>query len=93
MTAVGVARPIAHGQAMTTHGDERRQREREPRLRAEPANQITNVAAATTSTNGTKTSLIRSARRWIGALEPCARWTIATIDARTRVAARRGSRA
>ena len=33
MIAVGVARPIAHGQAMTSDADERGQRVREPRLR------------------------------------------------------------
>ena len=45
------------------------------------SNQTAKVAAATTSTNGTKTSLIRSASRWIGALEPCARSTSSTIRA------------
>ena len=35
MIAVGVARPIAHGQAMISDADERGQRERQPRLRAE----------------------------------------------------------
>ena len=44
---------------------------------------MTKVAAATTRTNGTNTSLMRSARRWIGAFDPCARWTSSTIDAST----------
>ena len=44
-------------------------------------NQTTNVAAARTRTSGTKTSAIRSARRWIGAFEPWARWTRSTIRA------------
>jgi len=37
--------------------------------------------AARTSTAGTKTSLIRSAIRWIGAFDPWARWTSSTIRA------------
>ena len=90
MIAVGVARPIAHGQAMTrtltnavsayvTRGS------------GPPTNHSTNVADATIRTIGTKTSAIRSASRWIGAFEPCARLTSSTIRARavsrpTRVA-------
>ena len=41
--------------------------------------QTTNVAAAVSSTIGTKTSATRSARRWIGAFDPWARWTSSTI--------------
>ena len=37
--------------------------------------QTTNVPAATSRTIGTKTSAMRSARCWIGALLPWARWT------------------
>ena len=44
-------------------------------------NQTTNVTAATTRTSGTKTSATRSARRWIGAFEPWARWTRSTMRA------------
>ena len=47
------------------------------------SNQIANVMLAVTSTSGTNTSLIRSARRWIGAFDPWARSTIATIEAST----------
>ena len=80
MIAVGVARPMAHGQAMITT----------------PMNAVsasvnrgsgpssihaTNVRLATSRTSGTKTSLTRSARRWIGAFEPCARSTSSTIRA------------
>ncbi len=80
MIAVGVARPMAHGQAMmTTPMNAVRASVR--RGSGPAANQITNVTTATTITAGTKISLIRSARRWIGALEPCARWTSSTIRA------------
>ena len=90
MIAVGVARPIAHGQAMITT-PMNAVSARVSRGSGPNANQATNVSAATTRTAGTNTSLIRSARRWIGALEPCARWTSSTIRARavsrpTRVA-------
>ena len=49
------------------------------------------MTAPARRTSGTKTSLIRSARRWIGAFEPWARWTSSTMRARavsrpTRVA-------
>ena len=90
MIAVGVARPIAHGQAITT-----------TLMNAVSASvsrgsgptiaQARNAAPASPRTIGTKTSLIRSARRWIGALLPWARRTMSTIRARavslpTRVA-------
>ena len=74
--AVGVARPIAQGQAMiTTPMNEVRARVRRgsgPK-RYQPAK----VRRATARTPGTKTSLIRSARRWIGALDP---WACSTSD-------------
>ena len=80
MIAVGVARPMAHGQAITT-----------TLMKAVSAsvsrgsgpstNQTANVTAATTRTTGTKTSAMRSASRWIGALLPCARLTSSTIRA------------
>ena len=92
MIAVGVASPIAHGQAMTT-----------TLMNAVSASvslgsgpnvtQIANVTAATTRTNGTKTSAMRSARRWIGALLPWARLTSSTMRASAVSAARPGSRA
>ena len=80
MIAVGVARPIAHGHAMIDHPDERGERERQPRLRPE-RHHTTNVTAAATRTAGTNHSLIRSARRWSGALLPWARRTSSTIRA------------
>ena len=78
MIAVGVARPIAHGQAMTrtlmnaVSASVRRGS-------GPTAYQMTKVAAAMARTIGTKTAAIRSAIRWIGALEPWARWTSSTI--------------
>src|SRR6266446_3655818 len=80
MIAVGVARPIAHGQAtMTTPMKAVSARVR--RGSVPNASQPTNVATAMTRTAGTKVSLTRSARRWIGALEPWACSTRATIRA------------
>ena len=90
MIAVGVARPMAHGQAMTrtatafvsaysSAGD------------GPKSAHTANVSAAMPSTTGTKTAATRSARRWIGAREPCAsatRWMIRArvVSAPTRVA-------
>ena len=52
------------------------------RLGCGPAShQTTNVTAAATRTTGMNTSAMRSARRAIGAFEPCARWTRSTIRA------------
>ncbi len=91
MIAVGVARPIAHGQAMTTtlmnavSASVRRGS-------GPSAIQIDEGQRSPSArTIGTKTSAIRSASRWIGAFEPWARWTSSTIRARavsrpTRVA-------
>ena len=90
MIAVGVARPIAHGQAITTTLMNATSA-RVSRGSGPATNQIAKVSAPRTSTSGTKTSLIRSASRWIGAFGPWARWTMSTIRARvvslpTRVA-------
>ncbi len=80
MIAVGVARPIAHGQAMIT--TPMNAVSASVNRGSGPASiQIAKVAAAITSTAGTNTSLTRSASRWIGALDPCARWTSSTIRA------------
>ena len=90
MMAVGVARPMAHGQAMTRTA--MNEVSAKVRLGSGPAtNQTTNVSAARPRTIGTKTAAMRSARRAMGALEPWARWTRSTIRARavsrpTRVA-------
>ncbi len=78
MIAVGVARPMAHGQAMiTTPMNAVRARVR--RGSGPATNQATKARAATSSTAGTKISAIRSTVAWMGALEPCARWTRATM--------------
>ena len=81
MIAVGVASPIAQGQAMTSTAT--------ALVRANStdgsgpmAHQTRKVSAASPSTIGTKTAATRSASRWIGAREPCASATSATIRAR-----------
>ena len=78
MIAVGVARPIAQGQAMITTLMNAVSA-KVIRGSGPATTQIANVPSATTRTTGTKTPLMRSARRWIGALEPWARWTSSTI--------------
>ena len=80
MIAVGVARPMAQGQAMMTTPMNAVSASVN-RGSGPNTNQITKVSAAVSRTAGTKISLMRSAMRWIGALEPCARWTSSTIRA------------
>ena len=74
MNAAGVARPRAHGQATISTAT--------AGLMAAPtgprSSQATRVAAATTTTAGTKTAEIRSASRWIGALRDSASLTSRT---------------
>ena len=72
MIAVGVASPIAHGQAMITT-PMNAVSARVTRGSGPNRNHATKVSAATTMTAGTKISEMRSAMRWIGAFEPCAR--------------------
>ena len=80
MIAVGVARPMAHGQAMTR--TLMNAVSASVRRGSGPARyQTAKVAAAATRTTGTNTSAIRSARRWMGAFEPCARRTSSTTRA------------
>ena len=81
MIAVGVARPMAHGQAMITT-PMKAVRASVNRGSGPTSIQATNVSEAITRTSGTNTSLTRSASRWIGALEPWARSTSSTIRAR-----------
>src|SRR6266850_1882969 len=80
MIAVGVARPIAHGQAMTSTATAF-----VSAWSAEGAgpssHQPRNVSAAMTSTTGTKTAATRSASRWMGAREPWASSTSLTMRA------------
>jgi hypothetical protein len=79
MIAVGVARPSAHGQAITS-----------TEIAATPppvglpnaSHQTRNATAAITSTVGTNTDATRSARRCRSALPAWARSTIVTIRAR-----------
>ncbi len=80
MIAVGVASPIAHGHAITTT-PMNAVSESVSRGSGPSTNHSTKVSAATAITAGTNTSLIRSASRWIGALDPWARWTSSTIRA------------
>ena len=78
MTAVGVARPRAQGQAMTSTET----KFRSARLKTGSGTrkyQTTKVTRPIPKTTGTKTDATLSARRWIGAFEPCAsstRWMI-----------------
>ncbi len=85
MTAVGTARPIAHGHAMirtataaviawTSDGS------------AGTIHQIAEVAIAIEITTGTKMLETRSARRWIGACDPWASRIRRTICASTLAA-------
>ncbi len=80
MIAVGVARPSAQGQAMTSTATAGRS--------ACPTGcpatiHTTRVSSASTITTGTKTRETRSARRSTGAREPMASRTIATMRACT----------
>ena len=90
MMAVGVARPRAQGQAMISTAMVVTRAC--VKAGAGPNSiQTPKVSRASTSTAGTKTPAISSARRWIGALEPWASSTRRTIWARavsrpTRVA-------
>ena len=81
MIAVGVARPMAHGQAMISTAIALASAKASfgsgPR-----SSQPTKVSAAIAMTAGTNQPVTRSATRWIGAFEPCARSTRATIWAR-----------
>ena len=78
MIAVGVASPMAHGQAMTT--TVMNAASARVSFGSGPSrHQSANVSAPIARTTGTKIPLIRSASRWIGALEPWARRTSSTI--------------
>ncbi|MCG3190267.1 MAG: hypothetical protein LKCHEGNO_02925 [Burkholderiaceae bacterium] len=78
MIAAGVARPSAHGHAITsTDTAWIRPSPQAPVARPQPSQ----VTAATASTAGTNTALTRSTRRWIGALCACADSTSRTMRA------------
>ena len=82
MIAVGVARPMAQGQAMMS--TEIAATMACVKAGAGPSmNQTANVPAASSRTRGTNRALMRSAIRAMGALEPCAVSTMRTIWAST----------
>ena len=80
MIAVGVARPSAHGQAMMSTAMAAC-RASVRRGSGPNTSQPTNVSADNTRMAGTNTSEMRSARRCMGAFEPCACSTSRTICA------------
>src|SRR5215212_11587701 len=80
MMEVGVARPMAHGQAMMSTAT--KFMSANVNAGSGPKrNQIMKTSVASTMTAGTKTLLILSARRCIGAFDPCASSTIRMIPA------------
>ena len=80
ITAIGVASPSAHGQAMTTT----EMPVMSARSSGAPrASQKTSVAAARTSIAGTNTPTTRSATAWMRGFAPCASSTARTIPAST----------
>ena len=88
MSAVGVARPSAHGQAMISTATAA---EKAVDADAPVASQPASVTAESAITTGTNTAETRSARRWTGALPDCARSTsraiwASAVSAPTRVA-------
>ncbi len=87
ITAVGTARPMAHGQAMISTATAAA-KARTAGAASAATNQITNVAMASEITTGTKTPLMRSASFWMGAREPWASRIRRTICASTLSAPR-----
>ena len=78
MIAVGVARPSAHGQAMTSTATASRiARCQSPVATPQPSS----VTKARPITTGTNTALTRSTSRWIGAFLACADSTSRTMRA------------
>ncbi len=69
ITAVGVARPMAHGQAMIKT-DTKLSRARLKIGSGTKKYQIKKVSIAIQKTTGTKMDATLSATRWIGALDP-----------------------
>ena len=78
MMAVGVARPSAQGQAMTSTATAYRMAAPSRRRRIPSRAKVIKAMATTT---GTKTALTRSTRRWIGAFFACADSTRRTMRA------------
>mmetsp|Transcript_61810 Transcript_61810/g.146297 ORF Transcript_61810/g.146297 Transcript_61810/m.146297 type:complete len:219 (-) Transcript_61810:3343-3999(-) len=79
MMAVGVARPRAHGQAMTSTATALRIAASQLPV---PSPQPSSVRAAMPMTTGTNTALTWSTSRWIGAFFACADSTSRTMRAR-----------
>ena len=82
MMAVGVANPMAQGQAMTRTPTAFVSAWTKAGAGPQP-HQIPNVTAAMARIIGTNTEATRSARRWIGAFDPCASSTSPMIRAST----------
>ena len=80
MMAAGVARPRAHGQAITSTATAC---SRASSTGLPTQSQTPSVRAAITSTAGTNTAATRSTRRCTGALPACASWTRAMMRAST----------
>ena len=88
MIAVGVARPSAQGQAMTSTATARATASP---ASAPPSSQPVSVSSASPSTAGTKTAETRSTRRWAADLPACASSTARSmwdsrVDSPTRSA-------
>ncbi len=80
ITAVGVASPMAQGQAMISTVT-KAMRAKTKAGCGPRSNQSTKAAMAIEITTGVKTPAITSASRWIGAREACASCTSRTICA------------
>ena len=79
MIAVGVARPMAQGQAMISTAIALARAYGQPRLGAEQHPAREGQGRDADARPGTNQPVTRSATRWIGAFEPWARSTSATI--------------
>ena len=77
-TAIGVARPIAHGHAATST-ESAATKAKLRRGSGPKTSQATKVSAERASTMGTKTAAMASAVFWMGALDPWACSTLRTI--------------
>jgi hypothetical protein len=85
MIEVGVARPIAQGQAMMRTATALTSAKVSAGC-GPKASQTAKVRSAMPITTGTKTSVTRSTSAWIGSFDPCASSTMRTIWA-SRVSA------
>ncbi len=91
ITAVGTASPMAQGQAMISTVTAATMAWRYAGS-GPSTSHSTKVAIAIAITTGTKTAEIRSARRWIGAFDPCACCTSRMMRERTVSAPTRSTR-